>query len=211
MRRENRRKPKRTWFSVRVKLLAFTMAAAVWMFNRYVDVEIRPTLMQLAEYEARSITLQAIHTAVNRTLEENSDNSTSLCTRTADGVQIDTAETNRIRSALIQAVQEEMRNLPEKEYEVPFGSLTGNSLLNGRGPGWKVNLQPEGYVEAWLEEKTESLSINTTRYSASFLLSVTVNMILDGRTETLTVADSVPLTSFLLCGETPAAYAGALD
>ena len=66
-------------------------------------------------------------------------------------------------------------------------------------------------MEAEWQEKTESLSINTTRYTAEILLQVTVNMILDGRTETLTVTDSVPMVSILLQGETPSVYAQALD
>ena len=52
---------------------------------------------------------------------------------------------------------------------------------------------------------------NTTRYTAEILLQVTVNMILDGRTETLTVTDSVPMVSMLLQGGTPSVYAQALD
>ena len=84
-------------------------------------------------------------------------------------------------------------------------------MLNGKGPAWKVELQPQGYVQARWEENSESLSINTTRYSAQLALSVTVNMVLDGSTQTLTVTDQIPLASLLLCGDTPTVYAAALD
>ena len=42
-------------------------------------------------------------------------------------------------------------------------------------------------------------------------LTVTVNMVLDGRTATLTVTDTVPLASVLICGDTPGAYASNFD
>ena len=42
-------------------------------------------------------------------------------------------------------------------------------------------------------------------------LTVTVNMVLDGRTATLTVTDTVPLASVLICGDTPSAYASNFD
>ena len=83
---------------------------------------------------------------------------------------------------LVSAVQEEMNALPEEDFTIPFGSLTNNSLLSGLGPGWRMQVQPKGYAEGHIREATESLSINTTRYSAVLQLSVTVNMILDGRT-----------------------------
>lgn len=211
MRRRPARKKKRICVFVPIGLIAVVSIVAVLAFNSYVGEKIRPTLMQLAEYKARSVTLQAIHSAVSRVQREEDLEGQSFASETTDGVQLNTATVNHMRSALLVAVQEEMQNLPLQQYVVPFGSLTGNSLLSGWGPGWKVDLQPEGYVDAWLQEETESLSINTTRYSASFLISVTVNMILDGRTETLTVTDSLPLVSFLYCGEVPSAYAGALD
>lgn len=194
-----------------LKLWAVVLIAAVLLFNTYVDTEIRPTLMELAEYEARAVTLQTIHTAVSRTMGQMETDCAALYEESEHTVQMNTAVANRLRSTLIQAIQTEMQELPEQEYTIPFGSLTGNSLLNGHGPGWQVTLKPEGYIQAQWQEQTESLSINTTRYSASLALSVTVNMILDGRTETLTVTDSVPLASVLLCGETPSAYAAALD
>ena len=211
MRRTLPKEKRRFTFRLRLGLWGIALMVAALLFNAYVNSEIRPTLMELAEYEARAITLQAIHEAVSQTLEDTGAKSTRFYTKTEAGVQIDTAEVNRFRSRLVQAVQERMQELPEQEYRIPFGSLTGNSLLSGHGPAWKVSLRPEGYMEAEWQEKTESLSINTTRYTAEILLQVTVNMILDGRTETLTVTDSVPMVSMLLQGGTPSVYAQALD
>lgn len=98
--------------------------------------------------------------------------------------------------------------MPEEDFTIPFGSLTNNSLLSGLGPDWRMQVQPKGYAEGHIREATESLSINTTRYSAVLQLSVTVNMILDGSTATLTVYADYPLASVLIGGDTPSAYAG---
>lgn len=66
-------------------------------------------------------------------------------------------------------------------------------------------------MQAEWRENSESLSINTTRYQADLEISVTMNMILDGRTETLTVTDPIPLASILLRGDTPSVYAMTSD
>lgn len=211
MRRRLPMQKRRYNFVIWLKWGAIAVVITVLLFNAYIDTEVRPTLMKLAEYQARELTLQAIHEAVSQTTEKAGEAYTKLYTESDIGVQMNMEAANRIRSALVQSVQTQMQRLPEQQYTIPFGSLTGNSLLNGHGPGWKVTLRPEGYIEAQWQEKTESLSINTTRYSAIIVLSVTINMILDGRTETLTVTDSVPMVSMLLCGETPSVYAAALD
>lgn len=205
------KKMKKPKISFRAKLLAIFLLIGVFGFNAYIDSEIRPTLMQLAEYEARAITLETIHAAVSETMQQMEESGSSVYTETNGGLKMNATAANRIRNALIQAVQKGMEHLPEQKYFIPFGSLTGNSLLNGHGPGWEVNLQPEGYVQAQWQENTESFSINTTRCSASLLLSVTINMILDGSTETITVSDSIPMASILLYGDTPDVYAAALD
>ena len=62
-----------------------------------------------------------------------------------------------------------------------------------------------------IRQTAESLSINTTRYCAVLHLSVTVNMILDGSTATLTVEQTCPLVSLLAGGEIPDVYATGQD
>lgn len=196
---------------LRLKLVITGIICAAILFNSYIDREIRPTLMQLAEYEARAQALQVIHTAVDKAMQAQPTLCLDLYNITQDSVQMNAAQANIVRNHLILAVGECLESLPEKEYAIPFGSLTGNSLLSGHGPGWKVQLQPEGYVQAEWRESSESLSINTTRYQAELEISVTMNMILDGRTETLTVTDRVPLASILLRGDTPSVYAMTFD
>lgn len=204
--------PKRYWpVRFRVGGLAAVMILSCLGFNHYVNTQLKPTLMQLAEYEARAVTTKAIQTAVQETLAENPAFSESFCQVTEHYVQMDTAMAAAMQVAFTDAVRTSMENLPQYSYEIPFGSLTGNSLLSGHGPGWKVELQPEGYVQSAWKETTESLSINTTRYSAKLCLWVTVNMILDGRTETLTVTEEIPLCSLLLQGDTPDTYASVSD
>ncbi len=198
----HRRWPLRLW----AKLALAAGAVAVLWFNDYVDQEIKPTMMRIAEYEARRITTQALHEAV-----EGLDFGGQLY-QVEDGyASLDAAAANRARSALIAAAETQLAALEEQEFSVPFGSLTGNYLLNGQGPGWNMRLLPEGYVQAAWEQDCETLAINTTRYTASLVLSVTVNMILDGRTETLTVEEPILIADLLLRGDTPNVYAAALD
>lgn len=202
-----RRWPVRLW----IKLICAGTIAGCIAFNAYVEKEIKPTLLQLAEYEARFTTTRTVNEAVAATLQQDPQLCSTLYIVQDNLVRLDAAAANTARSTLMQAVQCAVDALPEKFYYIPIGSLSGNSLLNGHGPGWEMQLKPQGYVRGNIEETTESLSINTTRYRADLVLSVTLNMVLDGRTETIDVTDSIPLTSLLLQGDTPAVYVAELD
>lgn len=202
---------KRRKVHLRAKLLILAVAVVVCWFNTYVNAEIRPTLMQLAEYQAKAITVGTIHTAVQSVWQKDRQATANLCQVTQDCVKLDMGQANRVRLLVLEAVEQEMEKVPQQSYKIPFGSLTGNALLSGHGPGWRVDLRPEGYVGVSWQETTESLSINVTRYCAQLEICVTVNMILDGRTETLDVCETVPMVSILLRGDTPQTYAAVSD
>lgn len=192
-------------------LLAAAVLAGALYLNRYVNTTVKPTLHELAEYEARSATVQAVNRAVAAELARSPSLCAGLLTPSGGLVSLDAAAAGAAQAQLIAAVQAEMDALPETAYRVPFGSLTNNSLLSGLGPGWLLSIRPKGYVQGEIREQTESLSINTTRYSAVLQLSVTVNMILDGSTATLTVEADYPLAAVLIGGDTPSSYAADLD
>lgn len=194
-----------------VWLAAALLLAGALHINRYVNTVIKPTLHELAEYEARAATVQAVNRAVAAELSRQPALCSTLFADNGGILCLDAARAGAAQAALIAAVQAEMDALPEISYRVPFGSLTNNSLLSGLGPGWPVQLQPQGYVQGEIRQTAESLSINTTRYCAVLHLSVTVNMILDGSTATLTVEQTCPLVSLLAGGEIPDVYATGQD
>lgn len=196
---KDRRQARRRGFCL---LAVLVLTAGVLSLNRYVNTVVKPTLHELAEYEARSAAAE---------LTRSPALCDALFTQGSGLVSLDAAAAGAAQTQFVRAVQTEMDALPEICYAVPFGSLTNNSLLSGLGPGWLLSIRPKGYVQGEIRETTQSLSINTTRYSAVLQLSVTVNMILDGSTATLTVAADYPLASLLVCGDIPNAYASDLD
>ena len=203
---------KRRTFIKFYALAALVLAVlALWQFSRYVNTTVKPTLHQLAEYEARAATVQAMQNAVSAQLQAVPTLCEALYTQQGELIRLDTARANAAKVQLTAAVQQSLAALPETDYLIPFGSLTNNSLLSGLGPGWEFSLQPQGYVQGTIRETAESLSINTTRCTAVLELTVTVNMVLDGRTATLTVTDTVPLASVLIRGDIPSAYAADFD
>ena len=185
--------------------IAFFLAGLL-LFSRYFNTEIKPTLHALAEYEAQRATVGAMNAAVQSTLAAQPLLCKDLYSVTETTVTLNTAAANQARCVLVAAVQEQMSYLPEHSISVPLGSLTNNSLLSGLGPQWKISLQPEGFVDSLIEEKAESLAINSTRYCAVLVLRVTFNMVLDSHVSAITVTNRLPLASVIVSHDAPVYY-----
>ena len=122
---------RRTFVKFHLAAALVLAAAAVWQFSRYVNTTVKPTLHQLAEYEARSATVQAMQSAVSAQLQTVPDLCEALYTQQGELVQLDTARANAAKMQLTAAVQQSLAALPGTDYLIPFGSLTNNSLLSG--------------------------------------------------------------------------------
>ena len=150
---------RRTFIKFYVSATLVLAALALGQFSRYVNTTVKPTLHQLAEYEARAATVQAVNRAVAAALAADASLTDALFVQSGGIVSLDAAAAGTAQLRLVSAVQEEMNALPEEDFTIPFGSLTNNSLLSGLGPGWRMQVQPKGYAEGHIREATESLSI----------------------------------------------------
>ena len=197
------RMPIKSWCAV---LLCCT-ALGCGLFSHYVNTEIKPTFHELAEYQARSATVETLNRAVSETVQQAPDWVNHIYTLENGMVALNAAAVTAAQTDLVTAVERAMTQLPEHSETIPFGSLTNNSLLGGHGPGWRMTMRPQGYVQSRLRESARSLAINSVQYSIHLVLTVTVNMILDGRSSTITVEHDVLLASVIVTGQTPNYYA----
>lgn len=160
---KDRRQAQRRGFCL---LAVLVLTAGVLSLNRYVNTVVKPTLHELAEYEARSAAVQAMNRAVaaELTLPALCD---ALFTQGSGLVSLDAAAAGAAQTQFVSAVQTEMDALPEICYAIPFGSLTNNSLLSGLGPGWLLSIRPKGYVQgryARQRSRFPSIPHGTTRF-----------------------------------------------
>ena len=110
-------------------MAVLVLTAGVLSLNRYVNTVVKPTLHELAEYEARSAAVQAMNRAVAAELTRSPALCDALFTQGSGLVSLDAAAAGAAQTQFVSAVQTEMDALPEICYAIPFGSLTNNSLL----------------------------------------------------------------------------------
>lgn len=199
---------------VRLRLLiVLLLACLLWYGGSALDAKIQPALQELAEYESRAATVEAMNGAISREMEQHPERYQNLYTiRYGQDGEVASVESNAValnqaRMYLIEAVTQALQTLPETELRIPWGSLLDSALLNDRGPSWSLCIQPRGYVEGKIQESVREVEINKVEYCIDLELSTVVNMILDGDTHLLNVENTVPVAHVLLDGATPGYYA----
>ncbi len=201
--------PRRPWrWLAAAGVLLWALLALCW----YVEDRFEPILDELAEYEVRAAVTQAVNAAVSAELAAHPQRYAQVYRVQYNGtvpaaVQADAAAMNAARLALVAAVNGALQAMPRIRMRVPFGTLTGFSLLNNLGPGWPLSFTPEAFAEGTIQESAAAVGINSTRYAAALDLTVTINMVLDGKNRVLYAASTVPVASVLVSGQTPLYYA----
>lgn len=82
---------RRTFIKYYVSATLVLAALALGQFSRYVNTTVKPTLHQLAEYEARAATVQAMQSAVSAQLQTRPTLCEALYIQRGELVQLDTA------------------------------------------------------------------------------------------------------------------------
>ena len=85
---------RRTFIKFYVSATLVLAALALGQFSRYVNTTVKPTLHQLAEYEARAATVRAMQSAVSAQLQTMPTLCEALYIQRGELVQLDTARAN---------------------------------------------------------------------------------------------------------------------
>ena len=112
---KDRRQARRRGFCL---LAVLVLTAGVLSLNRYVNTVVKPTLHELAEYEARSAAVQAMNRAVAAELTRSPALCDALFTQGSGLVSLDAAAAGAAQTQFVRAVQTEMDALPEICYAV---------------------------------------------------------------------------------------------
>ena len=90
--------------------------------------------------------------------------------------------------------------------KIPSGTLTGLTLLSGRGPAVEIRIVPAGYVRTAVENGFEAAGINQTRHSISVRITAELLAVLPGISEPVTAQTSCVLAETVMIGEIPEVY-----
>ncbi|MBR5774078.1 MAG: sporulation protein YunB [Clostridia bacterium] len=129
-------------------------------------------------------------------LERGTDNSITA-------VMTDIIVVNRIKTLTTERLLSAISSIDGEEIDVCLGTLTGNALLNGRGPEISVRVQLTGSAEAEIRSKFETSGINQTRHIIVMDVSCRVYSTMLGGESVHEIFITVPIAETIIVGSVP--------
>lgn len=202
-----RRKRRRRWLwiiLIAIMLLSF-------QFFIFMERNLRPPLMNIAELRVKQVATQAINKAISEQvagregLEDLIDWKMSESGKVS-GFAINYTEHMRITSETINTVQttlQDVKNVPER---IPIGRALGSAILSSFGPRVPVRFEPVGAVKADLHTRQEDVGINNVLVEVYIRVTTEVAIIIPFDTKPQIVEAEIPISYLLVVGDVPMYY-----
>lgn len=203
-----RRLDRRTVF----RLLAFFLCALLLTFFIIATTQMRPLLTSLATTKVSNTVTRIVTEAVNETIDSGAIQYEKLVSFQKDNEGKITAVTsnmpafNRLQSQILNLVLERLSEVSTRDLSIPLGSLTGASLLAGRGPMIRVRMQSIGSSSAYLENAFVSAGINQTKHQILLHVDVYVSILLPGFITATKVSNVYTVAETVIVGSVPDSY-----
>ncbi len=173
------------------------------------ESQIEPSFLDLTRLKAEELSTNAINTAVLKVLDENNYTyedfvKVNANDTTVTNISTNTVTTNRFKSMISLAAQEEIGNMSGMDINYRLGDFSGVTLLNGRGPEILVKIYLSSSVITDMESTFDSCGINQTKHTLNVKVTAKVYITSDDDLDTYTtVVTTVPVAENIIVGNTP--------
>ena len=201
-----KRKRRKLWWLVLIVVVVLS-----FQFFIFMERNLRPPLMNIAELRVKQIATQAINKAISEQVAGRSDLDELIDWKMTEngkvsGFMINYAEHMRITSETINTVQstlQEVKNVPER---IPVGRALGSAILSSFGPRVPVRFEPVGAVKADLHTRQEDVGINNILVEVYIRVTTEVAIIIPFDTKPQIVESEIPISYLLVVGDVPMYY-----
>lgn len=192
------------------RLWLLLLAAFLAVATIFIESRLRPALAELAvlELENRvSLQIDEACAASGIALPENGGELVTLRqndTGRVIALTVDTNTLNRLRSAVISQITEQINGTGRERISIPIGAVLPLPLLTGLGPEVSVELLDFGSVGAELETYFEESGINQTIHRIDLTVSGEAVLMLPGGMVHRNLSTTVTVAETVLLGDVPA-------
>jgi sporulation protein YunB len=199
----------------RKQRVLFLLAAIVLVLAALCTIAIRqlaPILTSLATSRVSNTVNRIVNAAISDAVENGEINYDKLISLEKDGngkvtaVRSNMAEFNRLQTRIADDILVRLSEVSTTELSIPVGTLTGISLLAGRGPSLKIRMQSVGSTTAKLSNAFSAAGINQTKHQILLNVDVYVGILLPGFRTSTQVTNQISVAETVIVGEVPQTY-----
>ena len=175
-------------------------------------VQMKPILTRLATARVANSVNRIMVAAVNEAIATGDIDYGNLVSFEKDfdgritALRSNMAEVNRLQNEIADDVLQRLSQVSTSELSIPLGTLTGFSLLAGRGPSLKVRMQTVGTTTAAFRDAFTAAGINQTRHRIVLQLDAYMSILLPGFSTYTKVSNEITVAETVIVGGVPESY-----
>jgi sporulation protein YunB len=183
------------------------LGVLIWFRIKYHD-----SICALAQTQVRNSTSDLINDSIDAQIELGNIHYDRIVyfEKDLDGritaLKTNMTEVNRLKTAILNLVNDEILALDTSDISIPIGSLVFPELLSGRGPGIPVQIIAIRNSDGSFESHFSQAGINQTLHQITMEVLVDVSVLVLGRTEEFTVSSHVVIAETVIVGHVPDTY-----
>ena len=195
-----------------VRALALSVVVGVLTLVITAAVQMRPLLASLATTKGSNTVTRIVSEAVYQAIEDGEIRYDGLVTFEKDetgqitAVRSNMAAFNHLQADILDTILTRIDQVSARELSIHVGTLTGFSLLAGRGPRISVRMESVGSSEANFHNEFVSAGINQTKHQIILTVDVSVSILLPGFTTATKVSNSFIVAETVIVGSVPDTY-----
>lgn len=186
------------------------MLAVTFTSWHFAERAVRPAARIQAEHYARRSASETISAEVSDYLDDNRFTYTDFAAVLYDesgrvvSVEAIPYNINKVQSELTLRINKRFRELDSEVTRIPIGTLSGNYLLSGKGPGLKLRICPAEEVTVRLESEFASAGMNQTTHRISAIITAEVSSSMPIYSFSTKVEFEFLIAETVIIGEVPA-------
>ena len=198
----------------RLRLIVAVTVILVSGLTLLFRVRLAPMAEQLIETQVDNQASDAINAAIADQIAEGEFDYERMVTIEKDAsgnvtaIRTNIGELNRLKTSVLQRMDEELEQLSMEQLGVPIGSVLLPELLSGRGPLVPVRVLAVRTSDASFRNSFQSAGINQTLHSIYIDIHVCITILTWTGTSEINVDSAVVAAETVIVGTVPTTYFG---
>lgn len=196
---------------IRFKLIIIIIVLIFVMI--WCSVKIRPILLENAEVRADAVVSNLIYDGMVKTLDEDGFKNAKFVSVSYDNnnepslVTCNTVLLNRLLNDSNDNIEQKINESNNcGNVYIHMGTLTGITMLNGKGPKIICEYDLSTNVNCSLKSEFSAVGINQTKHTITLQINVVTTVVIIGNSKRLDVSCDFPISETIIVGKVPSSY-----
>lgn len=183
-------------------------------FAGILQLMIRPNIINVCEYNSKSVTISLIDDAINERLVELGENADYgnlvKLSYTSDGkvasIESNTKLINRIKNDMLTEINDRLMKGETENVDLTVGTLSGIPLFHGSGPTVRMEVEPKGYADAVFISEFTDAGLNQTLHRMIMRTTVSVTAFIPMYSVETKVSGDFLIAETVIVGNVPESF-----